>query len=98
MRTRQKGYKDYNFTEGEARQLLAWCRSADFPHRKSLLESCRKANPGIENDLFYSIVRNVSFERMPPQYCAKVDFYAYRRLALSIFRDALKKRRLYPFT
>lgn len=100
MRTREKGYKHYNFEEWEVRPFLAWCKSINFSHRNSLMISCRKANPEIADDLYFSIVRGVSYDRlekMTSQYYAKNDFYAYRRLALAIFRDALKKRKLYPF-
>lgn len=93
MKTRYKGYKDYGFTEGEEKLLLAWVRRVGFNHSRALLTSCKTANPSISDDLYYSIVRNVSYDDLLRVYVyqpyAKNDFYAYRRKALAIFRKKM---------
>lgn len=100
MKTRYKGYKDYGFTDGEEKRLMQWVRSVGFKHNHALWTSCRTANPAITDDLYYSLVRNVSYDDLErasiDQTYAKNDFYAYRRKAMGIFREKMKRRGCYP--
>ena len=87
MKTRYKGYKDYGFTDGEEKRLMQWVRSVGFKHNHALWTSCRTANPAITDDLLRASV---------DQTYAKNDFYAYRRKAMGIFREKMKRRGCYP--
>ena len=62
MKTRHKSYSDYGFAVGEEKRLMKWVRSIDFTHNHALWTSCRTANSAITDDLYYSIVRNVSYD------------------------------------
>lgn len=100
MRTRQKGFGDYGFAPGESDKLKAWCQKPDFSEEFLLLESAKMANRDIFNDIYFSIVRGVSYERMDAkvyQNINKNDFYGYQRKTLGIFRKALIECDRYPF-
>ena len=99
MRVRQYGYCDYGFAPGEETQLLAFCRGSDFAEEFLLLECAKKSNPAICADIYYSLVRGLSWEQLDKrttQFYGKVDFYAYRRRTLGLFRAALIECGRYP--
>lgn len=93
MRIRQVGYEDYGFSDEEAKKLLAYCHDPrKFGEHELLLKSAISAQKEIANLLYFSITNNCSWERLDNiQYIpiSKVDFYAYRRKALALFRNAL---------
>lgn len=100
MRTREKGYKDYGLTQEEVEKILEWCKKPTFKENLLLLECAKKANEYFFNDVYFSLVKGLSYERLDQksyQECYKVDFYGYRRKTLALFRDALIERKKYPF-
>ena len=99
MRVRECGYCDYGFAPGEEKQLLAFCRGSDFAEDFLLLECAKKSNPAICADIYYSLVRGLSWEQLDKratQLYGKPDFYAYRRRTLGLFRAALIECGRYP--
>ena len=100
VRTRERSYFDYGFKEGEERQLQEFCRRPDFAEDFLLLECAKKANTNIGGDLYFSLIRGLSWEQMDKRTCqqySKGDFYGYRRKALGLFREALIECGRYPF-
>ena len=100
MRTREKGFADYGFSPGEEMKLKKWCRKPDFEETTLLLECAKKENAEIFFDIYFSIVRGVSYEDMGKktyQYIGKGDFYGHQRHTLAIFREALIECGRYPF-
>ena len=64
------------------------------------MECARKVNKRLCNELYYSIVKGVSFEKLDQKEyidCLKCDFYGYQRKTLAVFKEALIKRGRYPF-
>lgn len=101
MRTREKGFADYGFSPGEETKLKEWCRKPDFSEEFLLLESARMANASIFNDIYFSIVRGVSYEKLDFKVFQNIDkgsFYGYQRKTLAIFRAGLIEVGRYPFT
>lgn len=93
MRTRNKGYKDYGFEEKEANRLMEYCRKPEFIYRRELIESAERANSALADDIFYSIVKGLSYDSIAINSdipYSKADFYAYRRKCLFLFRDMLR--------
>ena len=100
MRTREKGYKDYGLTQEEVKKILEWCKKPSFEENVLLLECAKKAHEYIFNDIYFSLVKGLSYEKIDHktyQACYKGDFYGYRRKTLALFRDALIERKRYPF-
>ncbi len=100
MRTREKGFSDYGFSPGESDKLKAWCQRPDFSEEFLLLESAKMAHESIFNDLYFSIVKGLSYEKMDSkvyQSIGKGDFYGHQRKTLAIFRKALIECGRYPF-
>lgn len=99
MRTRLMGFADYGFLPGEGERLREFCRMPDFAECFLLIESAKKANADICNDLYYSLVEGVSYDKL--EFVKKVliarnDFYAYQRKTLAIFKAALCEVGRYP--
>lgn len=100
LRTREKGYSDYGFVDGESKLLKKWCRSTDFKYAKLLKECAEKANEAISSNIYNSILKGVSYDKldqMEYQFYGKNDFYAYRRKTLALFRTKMIESGLYPF-
>ena len=100
MRTRTTYYSDYGFSQEEVKKLKEWCQATDFKEFVLLLECARKANAAIFNDIYFSIVKGLSFEKMDKktyQCMEKADFYGYQRKTLALFRDVLIEKNKYPF-
>ena len=92
IKTREKGYKDYGFEPGEEKRLIQYCRSTEFDRNQELLISSISANATFANDIYYSIVKDISFDALNKiKYIpvSKNDFYAYRRKALANMRNWL---------
>ena len=99
MRTRNMKFCDYDFREGEAKELLKYCQRPDFAEDFLLLECAKKSNPVIGGDLYFSLIRGLSWEQLSKrtwQQYSKVDFYGYRRKTLGLFRAALIECGRYP--
>lgn len=99
MRTREKGYSDYGFKQGEEKQLQEFCRQSDFAEDSLLLECAKKSNSAIGADLYFSLIRGLSWEQLDKrtmQQYLKNDFYGYRRKTLGLFRAALIEVGRYP--
>ena len=93
MRTREKGFSDYQFAPGEEKEIKAACRSRDPTIFCLLAQSCFQANPDIADSLMYSLLKGLSYDKL---ICIsniplnRNDFYAYRRAALAIFRSKME--------
>ena len=99
MRIRNMSYSDYGFAPGEGERLVDYCGRPDFNEDYLLLECTKKSNEVIAGDLYYSLIRGLSWEqldRRTMQLYNKTDFYAYRRKALGLFRAALIECGRYP--
>ena len=100
MKRRYMGFDDYGFRPGEEKQLKEWCKKPDFSEEFLLLESAKMAHESIFNDLYFSIVKGLSYEKMDfkvYQSIGKGDFYGHQRKTLAIFREALIEVGRYPF-
>lgn len=93
MRTRCASYNDYGITDGECKDLLELCRNADSKKELLLLQATQESNDIFASILFYSLRNDVSFQRMEmamgKQPIEPIDFYAYRRKALYLFKEKL---------
>lgn len=91
---REMGYKDYGFdNENEAKKIMEYCRGPDFIYRKELIESAERANKSIADDIYYSIMKDLSYDDISVKTIipySKTDFYAYRRKCLFFFRDMMR--------
>lgn len=97
MRIREMGYQDYGFDEAgerkESEKIMEYCRAPDFIYRKELIESAERANKSIADDIYYSIVKDLSYDDLVVKSdipYSKTDFYAYRRKCLFFFRDMMR--------
>lgn len=92
MKTREMGYSDYGFAPGEEKTLKEYCRRPDFKENILLLECAMQSNAAICSDLYYSIVKGLSWEKMDKkviQLYGKSDFYGYQRKTLALFWNEL---------
>lgn len=92
MKTREKGYREYGFLEGEGKKLRDYCKQEGFRDHDALLSAAVYSNPSIAGDLFYSLLNGLSYDSLIKiKYIpySKADFYGYQRLCLSIFRNFL---------
>lgn len=92
MRTRNKSYSDYGFEKNEEKKLKEYCRQSDFNDHKLLLDTAISVNPFIASDIYYSLVRGISYDDLlKVRYIPlpKSDFYGYQRKCLSMFRNML---------
>lgn len=93
IRVRDTGYDDYGIEPGEDRKLKKYCTSAEFDEHLLLFNSALEANKYLANDLYYSIVKGLSYEDID-RVCyipiSKGDFYGYQRKTLYTFRDMLR--------
>lgn len=99
MRTRLAGYSEYGFRPGEEKQLMDFCKCPDFSEDFLLLECAKKSNAVIGADLYFSIIKGLSWEKLDVrtmQQYNKNDFYGYRRKTLGLFRAALIESGRYP--
>ena len=92
MKTRNAGFKNYGISKDEADSLQAFCRSPQFGEHELLIDCAKRANEQIASELFYSLVRGVSYDELSKiRYIplSRSDFYGYRRKCLAIFRGYL---------
>lgn len=95
MRTRDKGFKDYDFKSGEEKQLKKYCRGPDFGECDMLKQSAILSNPLLSEELYESIVEGVSYDKMSTTkdlHISKNDFYGYQRKCLWIFKNLLRQQ------
>lgn len=100
MRVRESNYSDYGFKPGEERKLQEFCQRSDFAEDFLLLECAKKTNSAIGSDLYFSLIKGLSWEQLDKRTCqmySKGDFYGYRRKTLGLFRTALIECGRYPF-
>lgn len=84
-------YADYGFAPDDVKKWEALCRNPDLKVRYALRDAAYQANPSIAEDLIFSLANGLSYERMEvvkPISINLVDFYAYRRKTLALFRAA----------
>lgn len=72
--------------------MKEYCRKACAADKVLILHAAEDANPSIANELFYSLVNGLSYDRM--MKCKYIplkrdDFYAYQRKCLATFRNFL---------
>lgn len=93
VRVRSRGFEDYGFRSGEAKQLLAYCQDPRrFEEHELLLRAAKTSKREIANLLYFSITNKCSWDQLDKMeylYIGKGDFYAYRRKTLALFRDTL---------
>lgn len=92
MVTRNASYRDYGISNDEVKNLLMYCRSADFDKKDLLMECANESYPQIADYLVESIVNRMSYERLMGRYYfyyGKSDFYGRRRQTLAIFKERL---------
>lgn len=100
MKTREKGYSDYGFTDGDARELMqkiATNRAKD-DYLCVLRTCCNEACDSMGHDLYVSLTEGDSYEtREKRNACkgmcmpiTKTDFYGYRRKAVALFYERIK--------
>ena len=92
-RTRNKSYADYGFLPEDVKKWESICRKPDIDTRRMLRDAAYDANPEIAEDLIFSLANGLSYERMEVikvMGINLVDFYAYRRKTLAIFRDKMR--------
>lgn len=90
MRTREYGYDDYGFAKGEEKLYKERCRHRDEETYKMLHAAAWQANPDIAEEICFSLLRGLSYDRICVAYeipYSAVDFYAYRRKALAIYKE-----------
>ena len=91
MNLRKAGYNAYGFSEGEEKHLLKQCQTGGIdPH--TVLECAIEANPGYADELFFSLIKGVSYEKLDflsHLPASKNDFYAYRRKTLALIRKRI---------
>lgn len=83
----------YGIDRDEAKNLQELCRKPDITTRYALRDAAYQSNPEIAEDLIFSLANGLSYERMEvikPMGINLVDFYAYRRKTLAIFRDIMR--------
>lgn len=89
MKTRDRGYSEYDFAPGEEREIKALCRKNDFKTVTTLLLAAYKAYPEIALALAFSLHYCASYERVCNAYdinIPKNDFYGHRRKTLFYFK------------
>lgn len=97
MRTRQKSLVDFGVYPEDINRLKDICQKATPEQRHDILHCCiSSCPPGIELLVYESIVTNKSYDRiMKTKYipAKRDDFYAYKRKAMAMFYDTLRKLR-----
>ena len=96
MKTRRMTYKDYGLDNEEVEQIKTRCLGAESEDSYDsflLWNSALMANPCIAQQLFDSLVKGISYDRLDKREyvpISKVDFYGYRRLCMNNYRDLLR--------
>lgn len=97
MRTRRKSLVDFGVYPEDINRLRDICQKATQEQRHDILHCCiSSCPPGIELLVYESIVTNKSYDRiMKTKYipAKRDDFYAYKRKAMAMFYDTLRKLR-----
>lgn len=90
MRSRYMGYSDYGLTADEVRSIKELCDNIECGSEEDVLlrSCCHEVNPNIENALYISLKKGISYDEMSkrdyiPIY--KNDFYGYRRRVMARF-------------
>lgn len=90
MKTRETSYSDYGFSKEEVKELKEYCKSSQFKEHEKLMECALKSNKSIASELYYSIVRGISYEELMKIKnipLPKTDFYGYQRKCLALFKQ-----------
>lgn len=89
MRLREKKLTDHGVWPEDEERIKEYCLHVSGEERELLRQSCERAAPGLERQIFDSLVkrRNGYDAQMKTGYipATKADFYAYQRKALGEF-------------
>lgn len=97
MKTRNASYEDYGFLPGEKKSIKEISKKRDFRIFMAMTIAAHRANSGIAEDLIYSIVKGISYDKLSAVSYIPVireDFYAYRRKCLFLFKRILTEMKL----
>lgn len=82
MRTREMTYADYGMTEEDREKVKEFCKNARAAEKAFILSICLEVKEDIATDLYYSLIKNLSFERIEKAnllYMKRDDFYGYKK-------------------
>lgn len=85
MRTRNKGYMDYGLTDSDAKRLKVLAKKQE--NERLVHECAEQANKQLAAELYYSLVKGVSYEKLDSINRIDIDkgsFYGYQRKTLAI--------------
>jgi len=94
VRTREKKLTDHGVFLEDERRIREYCRKADGYDRELLMDICRSAAPGLEQQIYISLtVPRSGYEAQEKKGyipATKADFYAYQRKAMAEFYHMLR--------
>lgn len=96
MRTRDKLFKHYGFSDQDKEELKLFCRSSNAENKKIVRFACFRSNPEIEEMLYISLTSGKGYDALSAKKyipIGKKDFYGYQRKALSFVYDYLRLRK-----
>ena len=94
MRLRDMTYKDYGIQPEEVTRLRRACRSRAESF-KALCEAAIIINAEIADDIVYSLVNCLSYERISNIKTIpinRVDFYKYQMATVAKFKELMDKK------
>ena len=98
MRTREAVYKDYNMSYDETKILLKACKRNDEDIISALKMAVHESNENIADELFQHLHGDIKYKDLETEkqlqgnlFVTKHDFYGYRRRALFLFFENLKR-------
>ena len=94
MRTREKKLTDHGVFPGDEEKLRNRCLTADGYDRELLMDMCKSAAHGLEQQIYTSLtVLRSGYEAQEKKGyipATKADFYAYQREAMAKFYHMLR--------
>lgn len=96
MRTREMTYDDYGISPEEREELRKQCRSRDEKTQLALLHSAYLSNCEISDELYYSLRKGISYERLCIAKDIPInrnDFYAYQMKTIALFKVMMDEKK-----
>lgn len=90
MRLREKTYEDWGLTKDLVTELRKKCK--EIKYQPMLFEATYKANDELAPFIYFSLSTGLSYDDISRAFYIPMcmeSFYAYRRYALTIFREML---------